>query len=387
MHKIWLVNGTVVSGYSRQEESCVYVEDGQIADVISLKRFKKKSIPSDTLVYDVNGAWIAPGLIDSHIHGFNGFGTEDHQSESILEMSKALAKHGVSSFCPTVYSDDEERMTHAIRAIVAAHGKCEGAEILGIHLEGPFISPKRLGAQGGSSPVDLDLMDRLWEAGEGMISNMTVAPELKNMRELALSCVKKGIVLQAGHTDAAYENMLEGMQAGIRHSTHFFNAMSRLHHRNPGAVGAIMILPDMSCEIIADGEHVHPELIQLLLRGKPVNKVVLVTDALKPTAQKEGTLLANGEEVLFVDEVFKKPDGVFAGSSLTMMKGIKNLVSWQIPLEQALMMATENPSRILGFDRKGALVPGFDADITVFDKQYNVLMTMVAGRIVKNLFA
>ena len=219
-----------------------------------------------------------------------------------------------------------------------------------------------------------------------MISNMTVAPELKNMRDLALYCIKKGIVLQAGHTDAAYENMVEGMQAGILHSTHFFNAMSRLHHRNPGAVGAIMIHPDMSCEIIADGIHVHPELIRLLLRGKPVNKVVLVTDALKPTAQAGGPLVANNEEVLLEDGTFKKTDGVFAGSCLTMMKGIQNLVSWEIPIEQAVQMASINPATILGFHNKGVLIPGHDADITVFDKQYNVLLTMVGGRIIKNLF-
>lgn len=387
--KIWLINGTVVTGFSRQEECCLYVEDGMIGDVVSLKRFRRKEVPADTLVYDMEGAWIAPGLIDSHIHGFGGYGTEDDDPASILAMSEALAEHGVTSFCPTIYSDTEEAMTRSIRAITAARGKTRGAGILGIHLEGPFISPKRLGAQSseGYSPVDLAMMERLWEAGEGMISNMTVAPELKGMRELALSCAKKGIVLQAGHTDAAYENMLEGMQAGILHSTHFFNAMSRLHHRNPGAVGAIMIHPDISCEIIADGEHVHPELVKLLLRGKPANKIVLVTDALKPTAQEEGPYFANREEVLFDQGVFRKPDGVMAGSSLTMMKGIRRLVSWQIPLEQALMMGSENPARILGARKKGALVPGYDADVTVFDKQFNVLMTMVGGRPVKNLFA
>jgi len=389
MKKVWLINGTVITGYIRQENCCIYVEDGQIGDVISLKRFKDKKISPDTLVYDVNGAWIAPGFIDTHIHGFGGYGTEDNDPESIISMSRSLAEHGVTSFCPTIYTNKEEAMTESIRAIVAAKGKERGASILGIHLEGPFISPRRLGAQceDGVSKVDMDVMERLYQAGEGLITNMTVAPELKKMRELALYCVKKGITLQAGHTDAAYENMVEGMQAGILHSTHFFNAMSRLHHRNPGAVGAIMIHPDMACEIIADGEHVHPELIRLLLREKPVSKVVLVTDALKPTAQEEGTLMANNEEVVLQDGVFKKTDGVLAGSCLTMMKGIQNLVSWQIPVEQAVQMAGNNPARIHGFSNKGVLVPGHDADITVFDKQYNVLLTMVGGRLIKNLFA
>ncbi|OQY33632.1 MAG: N-acetylglucosamine-6-phosphate deacetylase [Spirochaetaceae bacterium 4572_59] len=389
MSNIWLINGTVITGYLSQEKCCIYVEDGQIGDVISLKRFQEKKIPADALVYDVKGAWITPGFIDSHIHGFGGFGTEDGKKESILGMSEKLAGYGVTSFCPTVYSNTPEAMLSSIIAIVEAKGEETGATILGIHLEGPFISVKRLGAQNkeGCSPVDMELMDKLFQAGKGLITNMTVAPELKGMRELALYCLKKGITLQAGHTDAAYENMVEGMQAGILHSTHFFNAMSRLHHRNPGAVGAIMIHPEMSCEIIADGEHVHPELLRLLMRDKPVSKVVLVTDALKPTEQEHGPFKANHEEVELVDNVFKKKNGVLAGSCLTMIRGIENLVSWGVPIEQAVQMAGSNPARILGNPKLGNLVPGSDADITVFDKQFNVLVTIAKGRILKNLIS
>ncbi len=389
MSNIWLINGTVITGYLQQEKCCIYIENGEIGDVISLKRFHEKKISADALVYDVGGAWIAPGFIDSHIHGFGGYGTEDADKNSILGMSEKLAGYGVTSFCPTIYSNTEDKMIPAIKAIVKAKGQEKGASILGIHLEGPFISEKRLGAQNkdGCSPVDMELMERLYQAGEGLITNMTVAPELKKMRELALYCLKKGITLQAGHTDAAYENMVEGMQAGILHSTHFFNAMSRLHHRNPGAVGAIMIHPEMSCEIIADGEHVHPELIRLLMRDKPVSKVVLVTDGLKPTEQHSAPLLANNEEVILDENVFKKKDGVFAGSCLTMIKGIQNLVSWQIPIEQAVQMAGSNPARILGFPKLGTLVPGSDADITVFDRQFNVLVTIVKGRVLKNLIS
>jgi len=214
---------------------------------------------------------------------------------------------------------------------------------------------------------------------------MTVAPELKGMRELALYCLSRNIVLQAGHTNASYENMLEGMQAGILHSTHFFNAMSRLHHRDPGAVGAILINSELSCEIIADGKHVHPDLIRLLLRDKSQSKVVLVTDALKPTEQEEEPFIANGEEVVLVDGVFqRKSDGVMAGSCLTMIGGIKNLVGWGVAVEATIEMAASNPARIVGLGKRGLLVPGYEADITVFDKDFNVLASMVGGRFVKN---
>jgi N-acetylglucosamine-6-phosphate deacetylase len=215
---------------------------------------------------------------------------------------------------------------------------------------------------------------------------MTVAPELKHMRELALYCIKKGIVLQAGHTNAEYENMLEGMQKGILHSTHFFNAMRRLDHRNPNAVGAILIHPEMSCEIIADGFHVHPDLFKLLLRNKPIDKIVLVTDGLKPTEQKEGPLLANKEEVYFKNGVFfRKADDVIAGSGLTMIRGIKNLVAGGFSLEDAVRTATMNPAQIMKYNNQGAIIPGRFADITIFDKNYEIRYVMIGGKIIKQV--
>jgi N-acetylglucosamine-6-phosphate deacetylase len=211
---------------------------------------------------------------------------------------------------------------------------------------------------------------------------MTVAPELKGMRELALFCIKKGIVLQAGHTDAKYENMVEGMQVGILHSTHLFNAMSKLDHRNPNAVGTILTHPEISCEIIADGFHVHPDLFKLLLRDKPIDKIILVTDGLKPTGQTEGPFFANGEEVVFQDGVFRrKSDGVIAGSGLTMIRGVKNLVSFGFSLEDAVKAASTNPAQVMRYKGKGTIIPGNDADLVVFDHNFTVLASLVGGDI------
>ena len=387
MPVVCIHNATLLSGYARMENCAVLVEDGLVADVFSERRFEQKRFPGDAVVLDAGGAHIAPGLIDTHIHGFAGYGTEDLSTDAIMAMSDELGRYGVTAFCPTIYPMAEEDMLASIRAAVAAIGRETGARVMGVHLEGPFISPARLGVQRPEfvRPVDLELMDRFYEAGEGRITNMTVAPEIKGMRELALHCQKKGIVLQAGHTDATYENMLEGMQAGILHSTHFFNAMSRLHHRDPGAVGAIMIHSELSCEIIADGKHVHPDLIRLLMRDKPSSKVVLVTDSLKPTEQRNCPLFANREEVELSDGLFhRKSDGVIAGSSLTMMRGVSNLASWGVPLENAVEMAASNPARILSLGKRGLVVPGYEADLVVFDKDYRVLASLVGGRFVKN---
>ena len=387
MGPICFHNGTVLTGFAAMEKCAVLVEGGVIADVFSQRRFEQKRFGSEVRVVDVGGAYIAPGFVDTHIHGFGGFGTDDSSTESVVEMSRLLAGYGVTAFNPTLYPAEPTAMLEAVRNVSAAFGKESGARIMGLHLEGPFISPDRLGVQRPEtlSTVDLSFMEQLWEASEGHIVNMTVAPEIKGMRELALFCVKKGIVLQAGHTNANYENMVEGMQVGILHTTHLFNAMSKLDHRNPNAVGAVLIHPEMSCEIIADGYHVHPDLMKLLRRDKPIDKIILVTDGLKPTEQAEGPFFANGEEVVLHDGVFhRKIDDVIAGSSLTMIRGVKNLVAYGFSLEDAVKAASSNPAQVMRFSRKGTIVPGNDADLVVFDKDFNVLSTVVGGALKKN---
>jgi N-acetylglucosamine-6-phosphate deacetylase len=350
--------------------------------------FSKKTFSPDIKIIDVMGNYIAPGLIDTHIHGFKGHGTDVCSTEGILAMSEDLAQYGVTAFNPTLYPSDEDSMIAAIKSIVAAMGKEKGAQIMGIHMEGPFISPDKLGVQRPETvrKVDLELMRRLWEASEGHIVNMTVAPEIKDMRLLALNCLSYGIVLQAGHTDADYSNMVEGIQAGILHATHLFNAMSQMHQRNPCAVGAVLIHPEMSCEVIADGIHVHPDLFKLLQRDKTADQIVLVTDALTPTEQKGDHLMANGEEVVLKGGCFRrKSDDVIAGSALTMIRGVKNLVLFGFPVNDAVKCATANPSRVMGYRKKGLIIPGFDSDIVVFDKNFYPLIVIAGGEIKKSI--
>lgn len=363
----------------------VLIKSYKIIDVFNETRFAQKKFKEDIKFIDLNGAFITPGFIDTHIHGLEGNGTDDQSPESILKMSESLTKYGVTSFIPTLYSAPKEKMLKDIKSITSAMGKEKGAKILGLHLEGPFISSDRLGVQtpDSLSPVNLNLMEELWEAAEGKIINMTVAPELKGMRELSLYCIGKGIVLQAGHTNATYEQMVEGMQVRILHVTHLFNAMSRMHHRDPGAVGAVFIHPEISCEVIADGIHINPNLIKFLLRCKPIDKLVLVTDSLKPTKQTSLPLIANGEEV-YLDKCFlRKSDNVIAGSALTMIDGIKNLVSFGLTIDQAVQMASTNPANIMRQEHLGLIAPGYDADLVVLDHQLNNIYTIVKGEFFK----
>lgn len=383
--EICLHNATVLTGYSVMKNCGVLIKCHKIIDVFNEARFTQKKFKDDVKFIDLEGAIIAPGLIDTHIHGIEGYGTDDQSADSILKMSESLTKYGVTSFIPTLYSSQKDKMIKDIKSITSAMGKEQGAKILGLHLEGPFISPDRLGVQtpDSLSPVDLDLMEELWQAADGKIINMTVAPELKGMRELSLYCVEKGIVLQAGHTNATYEQMVEGMQVRILHVTHLFNAMSRMHHRDPGAVGAVFIHPEISCEIIADGIHINPNLIKFLLRSKPIDKLVLVTDSLKPTKQTTLPLVANGDEV-YLDKCFiRKEDGVIAGSALTMIEGVKNLVSFGLTIDQAIQMASTNPANIMRQEHLGLIAPGYDADLVVLDNNLNNLYTIVHGEFFK----
>lgn len=376
-----LHNATVLTGFSIMENCAVYIKNDKIADVYNEERFKRKKFAPKVKIIDVKGAYVLPGFIDTHIHGIGGVGADDADYKSILKMSEVLAKYGITSFIPTCCTSTEDLLIKKIKAIVKAMGKEKGAKILGIHLEGPFLSPERIGAQAkdGISNVDIPLMDRLWKASKKKIINMTVAPELKNMRELALYCVKKGIILQAGHTNATYDQMIEGMQANIMHVTHLFDAMRPLHHREPGVVGAALIHPEISCEIIGDGVHVNPNLIHLLLKSKPLSQIVLITDALPPAK----TILPPDSE-LYLDKVFyRKKDNVINGSAISMLDAFHNLVSYGIPIEKVVRMACTNPAQIMKQSQIGLLLPNKKADIIVLDKDLNLIHTFIDGKQIK----
>lgn len=387
-----LTNGIIVTGFAKLDNCALYIdENGLVGDIFNMDRLEQKKFPSNTIRIDVQNSYIVPGLIDSHIHGIGGFGTEDCSKDSILGMSERLADYGVSAFLPTIYTNLPEDMMKAEEAIVEAMGKEKGAKIMGINLEGPFISPKHVNAQNpeGVQPVNTELFEQLVKVGKGKVVCMTVAPELKNMRELALLARRENITLLAGHTDATYENMMEGIQCGILHTTHFYNAMSPLHHRNPGCVGAVLIQEDMNCEIICDGVHVHPELVKLLLREKPISHIVMVTDSLRPTKQAVGPFIANGTKAVLSPQgawVSADNPDLLIGSALTLLKAMRNVVGWGVPLQNVVQMTSTNPARIYGFKGLGMLIPDYKADITVLDKDLRLKGLFVNGVLIRDRF-
>lgn len=376
-----ILNARVITQNAVLPDHCIETQDGRITSVLPCAQVQ--DLEKDTEIFDACGAYAAPGFIDMHIHGFAGYGPELGTQEALLKMSEELAKYGVSAFCPTLYCGKVPDMLRTVQNTVGAFGQEKGARLLGYHLEGPFISPQKPGVMKPDdiAPIDLDALDKLYQAAHGHIANMTAAPELPNIEALAQFCQERHILLQSGHTNATYDEFLRGARLGMKHATHLFNAMSGFNHRAPGAAGAVLMHPEISAEIIADGVHVHPDVTAFLGRIKPPENIILVTDALLPTGQKEGPFLANGEEVIFKDGVWKRiSDGVIAGSALTMINGVKNLVSFGYSLPQAVACASKNPARLLGLKCKGVIAPGMDADIAVFDRAFKPVKTFLCAR-------
>ncbi len=335
---------------------------------------------------DGTGLLAVPGFIDTHIHGIGGCGTEDGCQEAILKMSETLAEAGVTSFFPTIYTDTMERITSDEAAIVSACGKEKGASIAGIHIEGPFISPNKIGAQNPAGRLDPDekAFMTMLNAGSGKIKAMTMAPERTGIEKIVSLCQENGIVPLMGHTDANYEEAVHGMNIGIRHVTHLFNAMTGLQHRNPGVVGCALLNDAMSVEIIADGKHVNPEIIPFIIKTKGAENVVVITDSLRPTMQKDGIKTANGVEVEMGDGLWVtkgKPE-LIQGSSLTMHKAFVNLVTWGLPVTTASAVTSTTPASIYSLSDRGEIMDGKRADLVVMDKDLNIKFTMIKGEII-----
>ena len=379
MRSFLLENIRIVTQEKILQQHGIFVQEGKIAALYPLE----KRPTTDAPVSDGKNAYALPGLIDLHIHGFAGHGPELGTPEELLAMSSELAKYGVTAFCPTLYCAKPDEMKALLEKLAPAFGQETGAKMIGFHLEGPFISPAKPGVMKPQdiAPADVNVLAELYQTAQGHISSMTLAPELKNIGPVIDFCNAHHILMQGGHTNATYEEFLKGAQLRVRHATHLFNAMSPLQHRAPGAAGAVLMTPEISCEIIADGVHVHPALVNFVGRVKPAGKVVLVTDALLPTGQAQGPFYANGEEVIFDGGVWKrKADKVIAGSALTMARGIKNLVDFGFSLPQATRCASTNPAEIIGLKSMGKLEVGYQADITLLDEYFEPVNTFINGK-------
>ncbi len=355
-------NATVINNDKKYKAS-ILVADGKIKKII-----KAGTLPKTQKIIDLKNNILTAPFVDTHIHGSYGYGVDCEDKDALLKLSLELKKQGVYAFCPTVFTMPLKQTIAVLEKFAPTIGKEKGAKIIGFHLEGPFISTSKLGfmRKEAVQEISLKTLQKLWKAADGKIVSMTVAPEVKNLNTLVNFAKKHNILLQAGHTSATFAEMLKGHKLGIKHATHLYNAMSGIHHRDLGAVGTIFYLKDFSAEIIADGIHSCPQAIQLFLRQKTADKIFIITDALTPTGKKQG--LSNGQKVKLQNGVFvRSSDNIIAGSALTMLKAVQNLVKWGYPLQYALMAANTNPAKHFGLDL--SIKQGKEANFIILDKK------------------
>jgi len=333
-------------------------------------------------VVDHGDAVVAPGFIDIHVHGYAGYDAMDSDNASLQHISQYLASRGVTGFLATLQTAPQKELLEALRRVKHEMGRSiSGAKVLGTHLEGPFINRNRIGAQQNfvREPTQRQL-EELYEAAEGTLKIVTLAPEVKGGLYAVKFLRERNIVVSAGHTDATYHEARQAFDTGVSSLGHFWNGMRGMHHREPGVVGAGLVDENVTVELIADCLHVHPTVLGLTVKLKGPEKVVLISDLIKPGGLPSGEYVLDGRTFILENGLIKLPSGVIAGSSVGLDKAVHNMVERVgVSLPVAVQLATDTPARVLDLDAKGRLEPGFDADIVIMDENFNVIETIVEG--------
>ncbi|HEY8292070.1 MAG TPA: N-acetylglucosamine-6-phosphate deacetylase [Thermomicrobiales bacterium] len=355
----------------------VLIQDGTIAAI----QIGHESSGPWGFVETRDTACIAPGFIDLQVNG--GFGVEvGEDPEAIRTLAARLPETGVTAFLPTIITSPPECYPKAIAAFQAARN-APGARPLGLHIEGPFLSPQRHGAHRRDliERADPRLLDTLLESDA--VRLVTLAPEHPDAPGLIEKLRERSVLISLGHTNATYEQFEAGVDAGARMATHLYNAMSPFGHREPGAIGAALLDDRITVGLIADGVHAHPASLQLALRAKGARHIALVTDMMAAAGMPPGTYALGGQRVIVDGTTARLADGTLAGSLLTMDQAVRNMAQWtDATTIDALRMASEGPARLLGLTRMGRIREGSVADLVLLDKDLHVQMTIIRGEVV-----
>lgn len=369
------------------ERAAVIVEDGKITDIIRDEADLSLAQLQDYERIDAGGWHLVPGFIDVHVHGGGGYDVMKGEAEHILGMSRFHAAHGTTAFLPTTLTAEQESIERALRSIVeAVEQGAEGAEIAGIHLEGPFISPKRCGAQHPEHirPASIEELAAYIQMSKGRVRLITVAPEEPKAMELIRYAVQNGITVSIGHSDATIEVIRQAVSNGATHVTHLFNGMRPLHHREPGTAGGALMLDELAVELICDGFHVHRDLIDYTFKVKPQDKIVLITDAMLAAGLPDGDDYELGGLPCYKKDgqVRLRSSDNLAGSCLTLDVALRNTMQYTgRSLAEVLPSLTINPARQVGLDAvKGTIQPGKDADFVLLNERFEVAATYVKGK-------
>ncbi|MBQ2999826.1 MAG: N-acetylglucosamine-6-phosphate deacetylase [Clostridia bacterium] len=372
IHGKIMLPDAVVSGKSLVFDS----DSGKIVGLV-------ESVPADAKIIDANGNYVAPGLVDIHIHGCFGEDTSDAKPEGVKKMAYGVAQNGVTAFLPTtmtVAKDEIIAALNSVRSLKEESKTWDGAEILGVHAEGPFINPSKKGAQAAENILVPDA-DFIIEHSD-IIKLVTLAPEMDKDHQ----CIKKlaaesDVLVSMGHTDATFEEAMSAAKDGVNHATHLFNAMSALAHRNPGVVGAALASENVSVEVIADTFHINPGLYSIIAKVKG-DKMVLITDCTRAGGMPDGEYDLGGQPIFLKGIECRLADGTIAGSVLKLNSAVKNVLDYtNLPVNEVFKLASLNPANAIGCgDRLGSLEEGKDADIIITDANINIIRTIKKGK-------
>ncbi len=375
--KTVIANGIVLTPDERIDGGSVTVEEGRI---LLVERGRSAAPPT----IDARGCFVIPGFIDVHVHGADGFDTMDATPEAIQSMGRFMARHGVTAYLPTTVAASRQDTLASIANVRATPASLDGAEHLGVHLEGPYLNHQYRGAQPPQHLRAADPHEYEQWFESGVIRLITVAPEVDGVQDLVRLGTQRGIEFAVGHTAATYDQTLSAADAGLRQATHVFNGMPALHHREPGPVGAVLADDRIMPQVIADGVHLHPAVVKLLIRAKGIDRTILITDAVRATGMPDGEY-ALGDQIIHVRQgVARTAAGGLAGSTLTMDGALQNVIRFVgLSLQEALPMLTRVPADSIGCKgRKGRIASGYDADLVLVDDACRVRLTMVRGRVV-----
>lgn len=333
---------------------------------------------------DLSGCLVVPGLVDIHIHGCAGADTFDGTRDSIARMAAHLVREGITSFCPTTMTGPAEKIAAALSAVRDCMDRPpQGAAVLGAHMEGPYLSLAKKGAQRGGdlrSP-DFEEFHRLYDGCGGAIRLVDVAPECENARTFIPKAAGMCTVSIA-HSDADYDTAMESFRLGITHATHLFNAMTGLHHRNPGVVGAVFDHPGIRAELICDGLHVHPAVLRMAFRLLGEERSIVVSDSMRAAGLPDGESELGGQKVFLKNGAARLADGTIAGSTTNLLDEVRNLVRYGIPLRQAVRSATINPAAEIGMDGEiGSIREGKRADLIALDESLRLRLVVSRGAV------
>jgi N-acetylglucosamine-6-phosphate deacetylase len=386
-NRLAIIGGAVVTPNKIIEDGVVLCEDGRIKAVNTTGDIEAEP---DSQIIHAAGRVVMPGLIDTHFHGSGGDDVMANGAEGVMRISRALLKFGVTGYLATTIAARHEELLRTVEDVITAEAKDsaapEGAEILGLHIEGPYINPKFKGAQPewGIRDPNFDECDQLIDAAAGRIKIMTVAPELPGGLEMIRRLAGAGVAPSVGHSEADYDTALAAIEAGATRATHLFNAMSGVHHRKPGLASAVLNEPGICAELICDGVHVDPRMVALAWKAKGRDAVTLVTDATAAQGVGDGVFMLGDFQIQVRGPLCTLLDGVtIAGSVLTMNRAVGNAIAFAgMNLMDAAHTSSFAPAEACGVaHRKGSIEVGKDADLAILYSDFSVAQTVRSGRV------